>query len=330
MTAIAPTLNQSQSRLNMCTIPSRTSLNHRDGHSSIDELRDEIAAIKRHEVFLENFTERLVGIESECLKLKGLAAFHERQQQTIEMVSEKTQQLEANIAEMKILSNETPQDQNEMKKSFNDAIAQLSRLEAGYKEIIESLRSKADYDVVRTKVSSEQFEATTNQLNRNLMELKSQMTLGEENLKQSFDDVHCKLNEKICKTDFDTITDRLGQKIEKIHDRLKALSIIMQENEAAGTKIRLLKGVKCISCHSDAVMRVVEDIPVPKKDRMSTPKMMMMRKSNRFIQSEESKHMRRSSAEPHSNRISASIKVSTNITKHPPGDVVQLKDEASP
>lgn len=325
VTAIAPTLNQSQSRLNMCTIPSKLSLNRQNGRS-IAELRDEIAALKRHEVSLENFTERLDGIESECLKIKELATFHEQQQRTIEMVSEKTQQLEANVAEMKTLSNETPQEQNEMKKSLNDAFVQLSRLEVGYTEMIESLRSKADYDVLRTKVSLEHFTTTTNQLKSNLLELKSQLSLREENLKQSFDDVHCKMNEKTCKTDFDTITDRLGQKIEKIHDRLKAFGIIMRENEAAGTKIRLLKGVKCISCHSDAVMRVVEDIPVPKKDPMSTPK--MMRKSNRFIQLKASKHMR-NPAEPYSNRISAPIKLSTNIT-NPPGDVeLKLKDEAS-
>lgn len=278
-------------------------------------MRDEIVSIKRHEVECESAFEQVRAFE---VKLLLMDEQMNRQQKLSDV--ELLKKLEINCATTMTALDEMAREKDkiiEKLERLNDALTELNRIKVNHVELNGLLSGKADYDVVRKKVSSEYFEAARRDVDEKILELISQLTVREGGMKASLDDIHRTLDNKLCKADVATITECVDQKIQKVYDRLKTLNSFMRESEAAGTKFRLLKGVKCISCHSDAFMKVVEDTPVPKRDSMPTPK--TMRKSN---QSDQPKGMR-----AHTSGFKFPMKIAEDVVKHPSNESAKTADE---
>lgn len=291
--------------------PSQLSLNHRNTRA-ISELRDEIVSIKRHELERENITEQLEAIEVKLLSIDEKINCPQKLSDV-----EQVKLLEMNCATTRNVLDEIVRENYEIREkldSFDDALTQLNRIKVDRAELNGLLSGKADYDVVRKKVSSEYFEAARSDIDGKLLKLISQLSMREGETKVNLDDIHRTLDSKLCKADVATITEHVDQKIQKVYDRLKTLNSIMREKEAAGTKFRLLKGVKCISCHSDAFMKVVEDSPLPKRDSMSTPK--SMRQSNHQL-----KEMR---------AHTSGFKLPIKVVKRPADDTAKTEGETLP
>lgn len=52
----------------------------------------------------------------------------------------------------------------------------------------------------------------------------------------------------------------MNQKISALHNQLREFKILHHETDAAGTKIRLLRNVNCLSCDHKAVMKTNEPV----------------------------------------------------------------------
>lgn len=55
------------------------------------------------------------------------------------------------------------------------------------------------------------------------------------------------------------LRDFVNKKLKTLQEKMKALATMKKDQEAAGTKAKLLRNVNCISCDKDVVMRTEMD-----------------------------------------------------------------------
>ena len=147
----------------------------------------------------------------------------------------------------------------EIIKNFRENLQNLKNEKVNFTDLQELLSSKADYDVVRQqKVSVEDFDNSRTEMIKTLMEMTTKIAESEKEWKKTFEFLRNSLDSKQEKKESDATVDEIIKKVNGIFDRLSTLNLLKNENEAAGTKYRLLKGVKCISCNSSSSMRVVD------------------------------------------------------------------------
>jgi F0F1-type ATP synthase membrane subunit b/b' len=162
--------------------------------------------------------------------------------------------------ELKIIS------EKDFVESFESIKTRMDALHNRCNGIGDAMATKADFDILHQKVSLDYFETTKRALTNSILELISQLAARENDWQRSLSDMNRLLESKLNKDEIPPLKDFLNKKVESIQDRLKSLNLLKRETEAAGTKYRLLKGVKCISCDSNAMMKVMETSPVPRKD----------------------------------------------------------------
>ena len=72
---------------------------------------------------------------------------------------------------------------------------------------------------------------------------------------QALDSIQKEVGNKLDKMEVDPLRDFVNSKLKALQEKFKSLTALKREQEAAGTKTKLLRNVNCISCHKDVVMR---------------------------------------------------------------------------
>lgn len=164
------------------------------------------------------------------------------------------------------LKREQQREMDELLKTFNVSKDELQQRLVSIENV---MATKADYNVMQQKVSLEYFDATKRSLTSSMLELITQLSARENDWQQSLNEMNQIIESKLNKDEILLLKDHLNKKVDCIQDRLKSLNLLKRETEAAGTKYRLLKGVKCISCDSNAMMKVIETSSIPWKGPLS-------------------------------------------------------------
>lgn len=261
--SLPPTLKQSQSRFNMKSSSSQSHItitnNTFSMPSDFNDMQDEIILIKNaHQSDNEEVAEKLkiveerlshleVKTEDEKVNLEINKKFHGLQESTTAKFKE-LEEIHANSMKMlrEISCAQEMADKN--MKILNENMSKLSNEKVKLQDL---LTKKADYDVMK-KVTTEHFDETK----QNLKQVMEKMNGFQKEFGEMMDS-------KAGKEEVVKIADDVNNKINAVYDRLISLNSLKRENEAAGTKYRLFKGVKCITCDGDATMRVVENFSHP-------------------------------------------------------------------
>lgn len=139
------------------------------------------------------------------------------------------------------------------------------------------LSKKADNDVVRKKVTIEHFECKNREMFEKFMEVIKKIADSESKWRKMFNDLQQQTESKLDKIELTSTVEEIDKKINGICDRLIVLNTLKRQNEAAGTKYGLLKGVKCISCDGNAAMRVTNGLsgylPLKTQDKEGVKKL---------------------------------------------------------
>ncbi|XP_045478226.1 uncharacterized protein LOC123683316 isoform X2 [Harmonia axyridis] len=139
--------------------------------------------------------------------------------------------------------------------SLKEQIEMLKTIKADKNEVEGQLADKVDICMINRKVSHEQFDATCMDLTKGIEDALEKLTKQEELWQQALSDIQTEVGSKLDKMELGPLKDFITNKLGVLQSKLKALSKLKKEQEAAGTKAALLKDVKCISCDQDVVMR---------------------------------------------------------------------------
>lgn len=146
--------------------------------------------------------------------------------------------------------------QNERIETISGDLENMKSIKADKDDVTVALMDKADFSQVQKKVSVDQFDATKRDLSKNIVELISKLTEKEENWRKMIDELKDLVANKLDKEDVAPLKEFINEKIMKLQDRLKTLTALKEQAEAAGTRSRFIKNLNCISCNTDAVMRI--------------------------------------------------------------------------
>ncbi|KAK7866189.1 hypothetical protein R5R35_001405 [Gryllus longicercus] len=144
-------------------------------------------------------------------------------------------------------------------------VESLENSKADREEMDEALHDKADATVVKRKVSHEQFENALEHLSLALHEAVKKLTEQEAIWHEALDEFQSEIAMKLDKREMAPLKEFINKKLKMLHKKLKELSNIRRQAEAAVGKKDLMKDVTCVSCDLDAVMpRNLEgNVPVP-------------------------------------------------------------------
>lgn len=143
----------------------------------------------------------------------------------------------------------------------------LSKHKLDKDEIDELLAEKADYVVLQRKVSTEYVDGfrknLENQINEVLLKMEENISLLSCKIKSINADLEKQKKDQTfadfkCKTEKD---------LAMLKEKLSEISAIKKDVDAAGTKLRCLRNVNCISCNQDAVMKTMEANAIGKLEK---------------------------------------------------------------
>ncbi|XP_048514989.1 uncharacterized protein LOC125501904 [Athalia rosae] len=152
-------------------------------------------------------------------------------------------------------------DERETRETHTNALLEqielLKTIKADKEDLEEALADKADAHAVNRKVSYAQFDAVCDDLTRGLEDAVSKLSQQEGIWQKTLDDVQQEIEGKLDKIEISPLKDFVNNKLKSLQDKLKAVSEMRRENEAAGSK-KLLRDVQCISCDKNVVMKMQE------------------------------------------------------------------------
>ena len=281
-----PTLNQSKSCTHMKTYTNATSIRESQ-QLAINDLWMEISDLKnfyiRSEVaqnfdmLTDRFNElenrltdidlKMINFENEMEILKKDShdcKSHEVKQHNNDQCSNKIESL-CNLVEKHsddIIHLFNNREQNHQVLScVKNQMKLLKESKVDRDDLIVILAEKADHNVVQNKVSIDQFDATKRNISQSLIDISEQITNKETEWQKSLNEMHIMVDTKLDKQEIAPFKNYMKQKVNGIQDRLKTLATLKTDAEAAGTKIEIIKNLKCISCNSEAVMKINEQFP---------------------------------------------------------------------
>lgn len=284
--AIPPTLNQSKSCVHMKTYSTATSLRESQ-QIAINDLWLEIGDLKNFyirtevaqnfDMLTDRFNEmenRLTDIDLKMVNFENDLEYFRRIPFDYEKQSFNKNDSEKSVKKMESLSNLVEKhtdnityllnDREQHYKALNSVKNQMNLLKESKvdrDDLVVILAEKADYNVVQNKVSIDQFDATKRDISQNLIDIITQITDKEIEWQKSLDEMHHMVEAKLDKEEIAPFKHYMKQKVNGIQDRLKTLATLKSDAEAAGTKIEIMKDLKCISCNSDSVMKIKEQFP---------------------------------------------------------------------
>ncbi|XP_024941332.1 uncharacterized protein LOC107268250 isoform X2 [Cephus cinctus] len=176
-----------------------------------------------------------------------------------ELVS-KIQSIQADLERVSQTANRLL-DEREARETHTNALVEqielLKTIKADKEDLEDALADKADAQAVNRKVSYDQFDAACDDLARGLEDAIGKLSQQESVWQQALDEVQKGVENKVDKMEMSPLKDFVNAKLKTLQEKLKALSEMRKEAEAAGTK-KMLRDVQCISCDKNVVMRMEE------------------------------------------------------------------------
>lgn len=286
MNAYPPTLNQSKSCAHMKTYTTATSIRESQ-QLAINDLWLEIGDLKNFyirtevahnfDMLTDRFNEmenRLTDIDLKLINFENDLDSYKKIPRDYEMQSFINHDTEKSLKKIESLGNLVEKhtdnisfllnDREQNVKTLNFVRNQMNFLKESKvdrDDLVVILAEKADYNVVQNKVSIDQFDATKRDISQNLIDIISQITDKEIEWQKSLNEMHNIVESKLDKEEIAPFKNYIKQKVNGIQDRLKTLATLKCDAEAAGTKKEIMKDLKCISCNSEAVMKIKEQFP---------------------------------------------------------------------
>lgn len=146
-----------------------------------------------------------------------------------------------------------------MISAVQEEIEMLKTTKADRERVDDQLADKVDWGMINRKVSHEQFDATCLDLTRGIEEALEKLSEQENLWHQALLGIQGDIGAKLDKGDLVPLRDFISDKLAVLQNKVKTLSKLKKEQEAAATKAALLRNVKCISCDNDVVMRKTMD-----------------------------------------------------------------------
>lgn len=128
-------------------------------------------------------------------------------------------------------------------------------IKANREDLEDALGDKADACMINRKVSHDQFDAAFDELAHGIDDALKKLQNQEEMWKETLISIQKDVGRKIDKNEVDPLKDFVNSKLQKLQEKFKSLTALRKEQEAAGTKSKLLRNVNCISCDKDVVMQ---------------------------------------------------------------------------
>lgn len=165
-------------------------------------------------------------------------------------------------------------DQASKKSTFenmNETIELLKTIKADKEDLEDALADKADKCAINRKVSHDQFDTACDELSRGIEEALEKLTTQELLWQQTLDEIQFEISNKLDKMELGPLRDFINNKLRMLQERMKSLTALKKEQEAAGTKSKFLRNVNCISCDKDVVMRKQMDVALMPQPRALPP-----------------------------------------------------------
>ncbi|XP_050299473.1 uncharacterized protein LOC126738269 [Anthonomus grandis grandis] len=238
----------------------------------ISELKEQLSTLDTvYNQQFSNVQEKLHNLDQEIASLwerinSGLPAGDGSgavSNQSIQEVYNKLIQLQSDMEELSETANKLLQEREGRQTSLDVMIEQIELLKtvkADKEDLEDALADKADACQINRKVSHEQFDAAYDEITKSLESALDKLKRQEELWLQSLTDLQKEIGNKLDKMELTPLKDFINSKLKGIQDKVKKISAMKQEHEAAGTKSKLLRNVNCISCDADVVMKKQTDI----------------------------------------------------------------------
>lgn len=178
-------------------------------------------------------------------------------------VYQKLVQLEADFADINETSCKLLDDKDGNTRLLEFVVEQmevLKSVKADREELEEALADKADACAVLRKVSHDQFDNACEELSKGIGEALERLSQQELLWQQALDDIQSEIGNKLDKMDLGPLREFINNKLRLLQDKMKSLAALKREQEAAGTKNKLLRDVNCISCDKEVVMQKEFDL----------------------------------------------------------------------
>lgn len=144
---------------------------------------------------------------------------------------------------------------------------ELSRKKLDKDEIDELLAEKADYVSLQRKVSTDHVDGfrrnLENQINEVIVKMEDNISL----LSCKIRSINAELEKLKKDQSFAEFKCKTEKDLVMLKEKLSEISAIKKDVEAAGTKLRCLRNVNCISCNQDAVMKTMEASAIGKLEK---------------------------------------------------------------
>ncbi|GJQ71923.1 hypothetical protein Trydic_g3032 [Trypoxylus dichotomus] len=159
-----------------------------------------------------------------------------------------------NLAETASKLLEDKEDKQRLIEVLTEQVEFLKTVKADKEDLEDALADKADACAINRKVSHDQFDTACDELSRGIEEALAKLTQQEELWQQALNEIQKEIGNKLDRMELGPLRDFVNNKLKMLQQRLKALTALKKETEAAGTK-KFLRNVNCISCDKDVVMR---------------------------------------------------------------------------
>lgn len=153
-------------------------------------------------------------------------------------------QLEADFADINETSCKLLDDKDGNTRLLEFVVEQmevLKSVKADREELEEALADKADACAVLRKVSHDQFDNACEELSKGIGEALERLSQQELLWQQALDDIQSEIGNKLDKMDLGPLREFINNKLRLLQDKMKSLAALKREQEAAGTKNKLLR-----------------------------------------------------------------------------------------
>ncbi|KAK9508786.1 hypothetical protein O3M35_006260 [Rhynocoris fuscipes] len=139
-------------------------------------------------------------------------------------------------------------------------LEQIKVIKADKFEIDEFLASKADCEMLKLKVSVDEFELVCNDFAKGIEDTLIKVSTQEDILKMILNEVHATLNRKCDQEDIEKLKEEFITKLNSLQHAVANVNAAQPPRIAAGGKQKL-SPMNCLSCDREIVMKTKNEIP---------------------------------------------------------------------
>ncbi|XP_073998172.1 uncharacterized protein isoform X4 [Rhodnius prolixus] len=218
-----------------------------------NDLEDNIATIFKNLKVIIKFKGRNEG--AYLKKILGLISSNAKKYNKI------THEIEIMKSSLSNITNTDEKEANVIEECLHE-VEKLKKIKADKFEIDEFLASKADCDLLKLKVSVDEFELVCNDFARGIEETFDRVATQEDTMKIIFNELYAVLNRKCDNEVIDQLREEFLDKLDNIKSELFHTPLKKSARLAAGTKEKL-SPMNCISCDREVLTKSsIPPIPV--------------------------------------------------------------------